>query len=166
MQFFLPSGKARPRHTGGKYVRILTQSPKLALSSLGATMKRALILAGLVFAAPAPAGDIDCNRALSQSAMNICADRDYRASDARLNATYTKLMSALGDIGFKAKLKASQRAWIEFRDRECTYQTADNEGGSIHPMVYAGCLARLTKARTRELESQLVCWKNAEKCGM
>ncbi len=129
-------------------------------------MKPAFALASLVLAAPALAGDSDCANALSQSAMNICADQDYRAADAKLNSTYAKLVAALNDDGFKVKLKAAQRAWIQFRDLECTYETAENEGGSIYPMVYAGCLTRLTKERTKALEAQLACWKNAEKCEM
>lgn len=129
-------------------------------------MKRTFLLAAVAFAAPALAGDIDCRNAMSQSAMNICADQDFQAADARLNAVFGRLMAAFGDEAFRAKLKTAQRAWIQFRDNECTYETADNEGGSIHPMVYAGCLARLTKDRTRALEAQLACWKNAEKCGM
>jgi uncharacterized protein YecT (DUF1311 family) len=127
-------------------------------------MKLVLILASLVLAAPALADD--CSRAMNQNAMNRCAEADYQAADARLNAVYSRLMSALDDRGFRAKLISAQRAWIQFRDAECTSQTADNEGGSIHPLVFAGCRTRLTVARTRDLEAQLTCWRNAEKCGM
>jgi uncharacterized protein YecT (DUF1311 family) len=127
-------------------------------------MKLLLTLASLILATPALAGD--CRNAMNQNAMTRCAEAEYQAADAGLNAAYGRLLAALDDPGFRAKLKASQRAWIEFRDRECTYQTADNEGGSIHPMVYAGCLARLTRQRTSELQRQLACWRNAEKCGM
>ena len=126
-------------------------------------MRLALTLAMLAFAAPALSQNIDCKNAMSQSEMNICADQDYRAADAKLNAAYARLMAALGDDGFRTKLKLAQRAWISFRDSECTYETADNEGGSIHPMVYAGCLTRLTKQRTKVLEDHLACWRNASK---
>ena len=129
-------------------------------------MRLVLTLAALVLAAPALAQDVDCKNAMSQSEMNICADQDYRAADAKLNAAYAKLMAVAGDEGFKAKLKIAQRAWISFRDSECTYETADNEGGSIHPLVYAGCLTRLTKERTKALNALAACQKDAEKCGM
>jgi uncharacterized protein YecT (DUF1311 family) len=129
-------------------------------------MKPVLFIAAALLAVPALAADAGCDDAKSQSEMNICADQAYRAADAKLNAAYAKLMGALGNDGFKTKLKAAQRAWVQFRDTECTYETADNEGGSIHPMVYAGCLTRLTTARTKELDALLVCWKDAEKCGM
>jgi len=129
-------------------------------------MRLALTLTALAFAAPALAQNIDCKNAMSQSEMNICADQDYRATDAKLNAAYAKLLAVTGDEGFKAKLKIAQRAWISFRDSECTYETADNEGGSIHPLVYAGCLTRLTKERTKALSALAACQQNAEKCGM
>ena len=129
-------------------------------------MRLALTLAALAFAAPALAQNLNCNNAMSQSEMNICADQEFRAADARLNAAYARLMAVAGDEGFKAKLRIAQRAWISFRDNECTYETADNEGGSIHPMVYAGCLARLTKERTKALNALAACQQNADKCGM
>jgi len=129
-------------------------------------MRSALILAALAFAAPALAQNINCNNAMSQSEMNICADQEFRAADAKLNAAYARLMAVAGDEGFKTKLRAAQRAWISFRDGECTYETADNEGGSIHPMVYAGCQARLTKERTKALNALAACQQNADKCGM
>jgi uncharacterized protein YecT (DUF1311 family) len=74
-------------------------------------------------------------------------------------------MAVMDDEGYRAKLRTAQRNWIQYRDNECTFETADNEGGSIHPMVYAGCLTRLTKERTRALETHLSCWKNGEGCG-
>jgi uncharacterized protein YecT (DUF1311 family) len=125
-----------------------------------------MLFAALVFIAPAPADDTDCKNAMDQQSMNRCADTDYQKADAALNAAYSKLMAVLDDSGFKTKLKAAQRSWIQFRDAECTFETADNEGGSIHPMVYSGCLTRLTEERTKALGSLLACQKDAEKCGM
>ena len=127
-------------------------------------MKLWIIAAAALIAAPAFADD--CSNAMDQNTMNRCAEDSYQKTDKVLNDTYAKLMAAVDDPGFKAKLKAAQRSWIQFRDNECTYETADNEGGSIHPMVYAGCLTRLTKERTKTLEQLLICQKNAEKCGL
>lgn len=129
-------------------------------------MKLWIIAAAALLAAPALAEDIDCSKAMDQNTLNRCADIDYQKADKALNAAYGKLMAALGDQGLKSKLKAAQKSWIQFRDNECIYQTADNEGGSIHPMVYAGCLTRLTKERTKALEQLLICQKDAEKCGL
>jgi uncharacterized protein YecT (DUF1311 family) len=128
------------------------------------TMIRSLVLALPLVLVAASAADIDCNNAMDQNSMNMCADKDYRAADKKLNDVYGKLMAALDDAT-KAKLKTAQRAWIQHRDTECTFETAENEGGSIHPLVYAGCLTRLTDARTKKLQSYFTCWKNADKCG-
>jgi len=110
----------------------------------------------LGFAAPAFADEadgIDCNsNMLNQSEMNICADKDYRAADKLLNAAYAKAMADL-DAHSRDLLKTAQRNWIKFRDAECTYQAAQNEGGSIYPLVYAGCLTTLTKERTIQLKT-------------
>lgn len=118
------------------------------------------------FAAPALAEDVDCSKAMDQLSMNRCADDAYQAADKKLNTAYAKLMAALDDTGFKDKLKAAQKSWIQFRDNECVFETADNEGGSIHPMVYSGCLTRLTKERTKSLDDLRICLKDAEKCGL
>jgi len=133
-------------------------------------MYRSLLLALslVLLAASATAGDadeIDCSKAMNQNDMNICADKDYQVSDTKLNAVYAKVMAALGDENYKTKLKAAERAWVAYRDTECTFETAENEGGSIHPLVYSGCLTKLTNARTKDLQAYLECFKDAEKCG-
>ena len=128
-------------------------------------MIRSILLALPLVVVAAAAADIDCNNAMDQNTMNICADRDYQTADRKLNNVYGKVMTALSDAGYKAKLKTAQRAWIQYRDTECTFETAENEGGSIRPMVYSGCLTKLTNVRTKDLQSYLACFKDADKCG-
>jgi len=83
--------------------------------------------------------------------MNQCSSRDYARSDAELNRVYKQVMAAL-DGHSQQLLKAAQRDWIMFRDDECKYQNAQNEGGSIYPLVYNGCLTTLTKDRIKQLK--------------
>ena len=128
-------------------------------------MIRSLILALPLVAFAASAADINCAKAITQTDMNMCADKDYQAADKKLNDIYRKVTTALDDATLQAKLKTAQRAWIQYRDTECTFEVAENEGGSIYPLVYSGCLTRLTNARTKELQSYLACFKDAEKCG-
>ncbi len=132
-------------------------------------MFRSLIIAIplILFTASATAGEadgIDCNHAITQIDMDMCAHKDYQAADKKLNDVYRAVMAALDDAGYQAKLKTAQRAWIQFRDTECTFEVAQNEGGTIYPMVYTGCVTKLTEARTKELQAYLACWKNADKC--
>lgn len=119
----------------------------------------------VLLAGPAAADDLDCKNPQDQQSMNFCAEKDYQAADKKLNAIYQKVMSALDDEGYKTKLKTAERAWMTYRDTQCTFETAENEGGTIHPMVYAGCETRLTNLRTKDLQDYLVCWKDGAKCG-
>ena len=84
--------------------------------------------------------------------MNQCAAQDYARADAELNRVYKQVMDGL-DARSRQLLKAAQRDWITFRDDECKYENAQNEGGSIYPLVYNGCLIDLTTTRTKQLNA-------------
>ncbi|MDX8499642.1 lysozyme inhibitor LprI family protein [Mesorhizobium sp. VK4C] len=95
--------------------------------------------------------------------MTICANTDYEAADAKLNAAYKDLVG--GNDGKANKLlQTAQRAWIAFRDAECAYSTADSEGGSIHPMEVSQCLTELTNERTKQLTSGPNCQDGDPSC--
>ena len=121
-----------------------------------------LAVSFVVFSAAALAGDVDCSKAMTQMDMDFCAGKDYQAADKKLNDVYRKVSA---DEEGKDKLKAAQRAWIVFRDAECTFETAASEGGSIQPMEYSMCLTKLTKARTKELSAYFACDKSMTLCG-
>lgn len=128
-------------------------------------MKHWLIAPLLVIAA-ARAGDrgIDCSQAMTQYEMNACANGKFEAAQRRLEETYHHVMAMHEDRGARAKLVSAERAWMAFRDAECTFETADSEGGSIYPMLYSMCLAKLTAAHTQELERYLNCHRDAGMC--
>lgn len=129
---------------------------------MGGEMKIWAMIAAAVLTAQALAQDVDCKHAITQTDMNICADKDYQAADKALNAIYKKVVTA--QEGETAKLKAAQRAWMAFRDAECSFQTAASEGGTIQAMEYSMCLTTLTKTRTKQLQDSLACYKDAGKC--
>ncbi len=108
-------------------------------------------LALLLLAAPATAKDV-CSNAADQNTMNRCAEDEFERTDKVLNKVYQDTMKGLDDHG-RDLLKKSERAWIAFRDAECTYQNEANEGGSIYPLVYAGCQTTLTKDRIKQLKA-------------
>lgn len=128
-------------------------------------MRRLFFCACLVLLAAAPAASAEeCDRNDdSQSMMNICADADYQAADAKLNAAYQELVRRNDETSNKL-LQTAQRAWIAFRDAECTYSTADSEGGSIHPMEVSQCLAALTDERIKQLTSDANCKLSDPSC--
>jgi len=116
-------------------------------------MKRPVLIAALpLLLAAAPAGARGgCDDAQDQNTMNQCAAADYARADAELNRAYKQAMAGL-DEHSQLLLKNAQRDWIKFRDDECLYQNVQNEGGSIYPLVYNGCLTALTKDRTKQLQ--------------
>ena len=123
------------------------------------------LAAAALLAAAASAQTLDCREPVDQHTMNKCAWRDFDVADKNLNTVYRRVMQATGDESTRTKLRLAQRAWIQFRDSQCTFENVDNEGGSIYPMVFTGCKTRLTKARTKELADYLACLKNADNCG-
>jgi len=106
---------------------------------------------------------IDCDNAMAQNDINICASRAYDAADARLNQIYRKLIARL-DASEAAQLKNAERSWIGYRDSECRYTVRLNEGGSIYPTVWFGCLTQQTESRTKVLKAHLDCINNSDDC--
>ncbi len=102
--------------------------------------------------------------AQSQMELNAQAANDLRKSDQQLNAVYNKLRAKISDTG-KAKLQTAQQSWLRFRDQECEFETMGTVGGSIHSMIVAICLTRLTDQRIKDLEAQLNCKEGDLSCG-
>ncbi len=115
--------------------------------------------------AAAPAHAQDCANAADQMTLNICADKEHKAGDAKLNAAYGEIMKRLaGDDATKKLLQTAQRDWIAFRDAECAFQTSAASGGSIQPMLVSLCLATLTQDRVTQLEAYLHCEEGDMSC--
>jgi uncharacterized protein YecT (DUF1311 family) len=95
-----------------------------------------------------------CPGSNSQHELNRCAARARDKADAELNKVYRELLKDTGTAE-RAKLRAAQLAWIKFRDAHCDYESVGNQGGSIYPMVYSFCLARVTAERTERLREIL-----------
>jgi uncharacterized protein YecT (DUF1311 family) len=113
--------------------------------------------AALVLAAAAALGQ-------SQMELNAQAAGDLRKSDERLNVVYNKLRAKISDAG-KKSLQTAQQSWLRFRDQECEFETMGTVGGSIHSMIVAICLTRLTDQRIKDLEAQLNCKEGDLSCG-
>ena len=105
----------------------------------------------------------NCTDAQSQMDMNFCAEIDFERADADLNAAWREAIAgaraADRDIDRQsdqratdeAKLREAQRAWLIFRDAQCTVEGYGERGGSMEPMVYNACRARITRERTAQL---------------
>ena len=112
----------------------------------------------------------NCENPLAQQEMNYCAAQDFRRADAELNNVYRAAITQAreadreyagvadgaggpndGGPGEEATLREAQRSWVAFRDAHCRLESFEARGGSMQPMLDAGCKATLTRARTAEL---------------
>lgn len=125
----------------------------------------AIAIAFLVASVPALAQDSaqyrTCNdKAKTQGEMNACASEEAARVDAELNTVYRNLLSkAASQPGAVAKIKASERAWITFRDAymDAMYPAKDKQAeyGSVYPMDADLVKARLTRQQVAALEEML-----------
>ncbi len=83
-------------------------------------------------------------------------------ADARLNSVYQAWSEALkhpkpdeakDDAEILTRLVAAERAWIDFRDKDCNLQSTSMLGGTGESNVYGDCLYAMTKARVQALEA-------------
>ncbi|MFK5893906.1 MAG: lysozyme inhibitor LprI family protein [Pseudomonadota bacterium] len=101
----------------------------------------------------------ECDK--NQSTMNSCASEKFKHYDKILNNTYNEQINYLETKIYIQYLRNVQRAWIIFRDADCTYDAGKREdSGSIWPLQHYNCLAERTKTRIIELKSYLKCRQN------
>ncbi len=90
----------------------------------------------------------------TQSEMNQSASVEYQKADKELNRVYGLLTKKI-DATQKSALIEAEKAWLKYRDLHCKFECMDNEGGSMYPMLYSGCMTELTNKRTLELKTIL-----------
>lgn len=90
---------------------------------------------------------------------------DFKKADHELNVTYKAIEARLADDpASKARLVHAQRAWIGFRDAECTFQSSGEDGGSVAPMIVTICQAAMTADRADQLKAYLNCEEGDLSC--
>jgi uncharacterized protein YecT (DUF1311 family) len=130
-------------------------------------MKRYLaiiVLPLLLGSGSARAEKIDCTNASSTVEMNFCAEKDFQAADKTLNTAYEAALASIKgrDLekpydakSFEAALRASQRAWLAYRDADCKDLVAQEwSGGSGTTSASLGCMTEKTMQRTKELKER------------
>ena len=124
----------------------------------------AVLLPLLAQTAAAPEMKIDCENAMTQQDMNICAHQEFQQADTALNAQWSVTAAHMrerdanladyaddGRPGYFETLLAAQRAWLLFRDTHCKVEGYLARGGSMEPMLVSGCKTTLTTARAQQL---------------
>ncbi|HEY0229648.1 MAG TPA: lysozyme inhibitor LprI family protein [Dokdonella sp.] len=89
------------------------------------------------------------------ASLSAFADEATQA-DAALNANYKALSSKL-DGANQQRLRDAQRAWIAFRDKECSFRARGGDGGSASALASSSCIAELSQQRADALKRQLDC---------
>jgi uncharacterized protein YecT (DUF1311 family) len=82
-------------------------------------------------------------------ATPVLSDERKETMLARLNENYEKLMSKLS-AKRKKMLREAQRAWIKFRDANCSFYF-DPESGTAAVLAGNGCFLQATADRAKEL---------------
>jgi uncharacterized protein YecT (DUF1311 family) len=120
-------------------------------------MIRSLCLAALL-AAFSPAllaaqeeGEEFCPEGRTQLDYNICAADEAAEADSLLNDRYQQVLRKVGEDRVEL-LRAAQRAWIRFRDAECTFQASEMSGGSGERSLESLCVAHLSRERVEEFD--------------
>lgn len=118
---------------------------------------------------PASAGEppppADCTEAMSTVEMNACAGAEFEKADAELNRVYKEAIASIPEMAtdeqpfdkasWEEALRASQRAWIAFRDAECEGHVEKFWGGGTGGTVdIIGCKTEKTEQRTKELKQR------------
>lgn len=109
-----------------------------------------LIAVTLMLAAAAP-----CPGSTTRG-VEQCLAVDLARADAELNRYYAAAVRRLTDErqpAALAKLRASERAWIQHRDAECDAVWEYWKGGTIRGTLWTECRMRLTRDRTMAIWS-------------
>lgn len=107
----------------------------------------------------------DCTEAMSTIEMNACAGADFEKADAELNRVYKQALASIPEMAtgeqpfdtgsWEEALRASQRAWVAFRDAECEDHIEKFWGGGTGGTVdIIGCKTEKTEQRTKELKQR------------
>lgn len=84
------------------------------------------------------------------------ASADFRNADTQLNANYKALAAQLV-ASDQQSLRAAQRAWIGFRDKECEFRAQAHAQQATSESARAACMLKLTEERSAALVAPLGC---------
>jgi uncharacterized protein YecT (DUF1311 family) len=83
--------------------------------------------------------------------MLDCIGAETKRQEIRLNKAYNKLKTQLSPER-KAPLQSAQRAWIGYREANCSFY-ADPNGGTMARVSASDCFMSATASRAKELEN-------------
>ncbi len=103
---------------------------------------------------------LDCSKASNTLEINECASIEQKKVEAKLNAVYQRVMKFLdkqiadGDLdkASKTTLIEAQRAWLKFREADCSAVYQYHIAGTIRNVMHIGCMQTHTERRIKDLE--------------
>jgi uncharacterized protein YecT (DUF1311 family) len=81
-----------------------------------------------------------------------CLGIVFKKVDAELNEVYQKALKRWNKADDVKRLRKAQRAWISYRDENCTAEYGTYEGGTMASNMFGFCKIRLTRQRIREIK--------------
>jgi uncharacterized protein YecT (DUF1311 family) len=97
---------------------------------------------------------LPCTSETTTAGMRSCENQRYEQAQKALDAAYAELMTQLDSTG-KAKLRAAQSAWLQFRQADADFEASRAAGGTLAPLIRITVMADLTEARAVELKKSL-----------
>lgn len=110
----------------------------------------AALLGAAVSASAGDQGDPGQDCGVSTPEMVECLNAQTAHWDKELTVAYQKAMKDALPAQ-KQQLRAAERAWIKYRDANCTYYSLGE--GSIARIQAAECLRGMTEKRAKELQN-------------
>ncbi len=138
-------------------------------------------LFALVFSLHLTAQKVDCGSPSSTAERANCVDRELQAAESAMNATFEMALetytpnsnvqkSSTGpalpkseqddqvkwEIRMRQRLRASQAAWLSYRETACAAVQEMFDGGTIAEVDVPGCKTELTESRTKFLQKYFI----------
>lgn len=102
-----------------------------------------------------------CDKAVATAELNQCSARAFEIADDAMNASYKTALAVVATsaaprpydrVSWEKALRASQRAWLAYRDAECKGHVPMSwTGGTGTTSAVFECLRVKTDARTKDL---------------
>jgi uncharacterized protein YecT (DUF1311 family) len=90
----------------------------------------------------------DCNKVKTQREENVCQGDAESATERNFAAFYSSLESIVGS----GRLRDSQQAWVDYRNRQCDAIFDFWRSGTVAPSAAMRCKIELARSRMRDLD--------------
>ncbi|MFM7601251.1 MAG: lysozyme inhibitor LprI family protein [Pseudanabaena sp.] len=87
----------------------------------------------------------------AQLYLNICASRWAKTADFLRSLIYDEIYNQIPKAR-QSQLKAVEKTWNSYRDTHCQELSEPFRQGSIYPLLYFSCRARLANERIADLQ--------------